>query len=631
MIARIFPIFQRMFIANGGIVFRSVLIMLAAFILASLCAIAFTAYSTGERANLIINTRLNQLLDTVQSTVKTACFISDPDLAKEVALGLLSNSEVLQVTIMAGETTLADEIRPDARRQGSDPAAMVFKREINSPFTANQIIGEVRLTANPDVIDNIRHADMALAAQQLIWQLALVSIVIIASLILFLVRPISRMSLALHKMDPTAGERLAIPPSHTNTEIGLLVRSVNQLADHLVSAINSAREARGIAEAASEAKSTFLANMSHEIRTPMNGIIGMASILRREGVSVQQAKRLDTIDASAQHLLSVINDVLDLSKIEAGKFTLEEVPLNISKLLGNVEGILAERAKAKGVELLVESGSMPQNLTGDPTRLQQALLNYATNALKFTEAGRVTLRALLQGETDESAMLRFEVEDTGIGISPEAMTRLFHDFEQADSSMTRKYGGTGLGLAITRRLAGLMGGQAGAQSSPGIGSTFWITVKLMKGDTATAELMAGLDVEAELRRRYAGQRILVVDDEPINLEVVLMQLEGVDLLADTAEDGAVAVSMAQKNRYAAILMDMQMPELNGVEATQQIRQLEGHRDTPIIAMTANAFADDKAQCLAAGMNDFLTKPFYPEALFSVLLRLLSQRGSNLAP
>ena len=378
------------------------------------------------------------------------------------------------------------------------------------------------------------------------------------------------------------------------------------------------------ADAANVAKSAFLANMSHEIRTPMNGIVGMANILRREGVTPQQAKRLDTIDASAQHLLSVINDVLDISKIEAGKFELEEAPVVVSSLMANVSSILSERVKAKGIHLLIEAEHLPHNLAGDPTRLQQALLNFATNAVKFTEQGTVTLRALKQEETADSVAVRFEVTDTGIGITPDVMSRLFSTFEQADNSMTRKYGGTGLGLAITRRLAELMGGEAGADSTPGIGSTFWFTVKLKKCDEKAASTETAVDAEAEIRKRYAGHRILVVDDEPINQEVALMQLEALDLVVDTAEDGAEAVALAQKNSYAVIFMDMQMPKLNGLEATQKIRQLVGYRDTPIIAMTANAFAEDKAQCIAAGMNDFLIKPFNPEELFSILLRSLSR-------
>ena len=387
-------------------------------------------------------------------------------------------------------------------------------------------------------------------------------------------------------------------------------------------------QARDEAEAANVAKSSFLAHMSHEIRTPMNGIVGMANILRREGVSPSQAKRLDTIDTSAQHLLDVINNVLDISKIEAGKFDLEAVPVVISSLLSNISSILSERAEAKGIRLLIETGHVPHNLVGDPTRLQQALLNYATNALKFTETGTVTLRTFKQGETDDSVRVRFEVQDTGIGIPPEAVSRLFNVFEQADNSTTRKYGGTGLGLAITRRLAELMGGAAGVTSTPGVGSVFWFVV-LLKKSVNTVEAMPVKLANAELliRQHYAGVRILIADDEPINREVAQTLLEDLGLLADTAEDGAEAIALAQQASYTAVFMDMQMPNVDGLEATRRIRQLPGYSQTPIIAMTANAFAEDKAQCLNAGMNDFLIKPFNPDDMYGTLLRLLNQRGA----
>ena len=237
-----------------------------------------------------------------------------------------------------------------------------------------------------------------------------------------------------------------------------------------------------------------------------------------------------------------------------------------------------------------------------------------------------------QNETDDCVTLRFEVTDTGIGITPEAMSRLFSTFEQADNSMTRKYGGTGLGLVITRHLAELMGGEAGVESTPSVGSTFWFSVCLkkmkMRRNVERQEPSAVVDAESLIRQRYAGQRILVADDEPLNQEIAMTLLQAVGLLVDIADDGVQAVELVCKRRYAAIFMDMQMPKLNGLEAVRQIRNFAGCGDLQIIAMTANAFAEDKALCIDAGMNDFLLKPFMPEQLFGVVLRALGQRQAT---
>jgi signal transduction histidine kinase/ActR/RegA family two-component response regulator len=387
--------------------------------------------------------------------------------------------------------------------------------------------------------------------------------------------------------------------------------------------------AKDAAEAANLAKSTFLANMSHEIRTPMNAILGMAHLLRRSGLTQTQVERLDKIETASDHLLNVINDILDLSKIEAGKFILEDVPVPVNSVLTNISSIVSARAQAKGLRLRVESDTFPTNLQGDPTRLQQAVLNFVTNAIKFTATGTITLRVTKEEETDAAVRVRFEVEDTGIGILPDALPRLFRPFEQADNSSTRKYGGTGLGLVITRRLAELMGGEAGVESAPGIGSTFWFTAHLKKVERRDSLAPAPeVDAESLIRQRYRGARILVVDDEPVNLEVARFLLEGSGLLADTAEDGVQAIDRARREDYAIILMDVQMPKLDGLEATRQIRALPGYRDTPILAMTANAFAEDRTRCLVAGMNDSLIKPFAPESLFSILLKYLERRSGR---
>lgn len=390
-------------------------------------------------------------------------------------------------------------------------------------------------------------------------------------------------------------------------------------------------EARVAAEAASVAKSAFLANMSHEIRTPLNAITGMAHLMRRSGVSGEQAERLDKLQSAGEHLLEVINAVLDLSKIEAGKLNLMPAPLRVSGLLTNIVSMLHDRAKEKGLLLEVDNRVPEQTLLGDATRLQQALLNFASNAVKFTRQGQITLRAIVADAGDNDWLLRFEVEDTGIGITPEAQARLFNAFEQADNSTTRRYGGTGLGLAITRKLAELMGGQAGVTSTPGCGSCFWLTARLARiADTPTASRQAASErVDADPWQPQRGKRVLVVDDEPINREIAILLLNEVGLVADAAEDGEKALAAFDANRYDVILMDMQMPHLDGLAATRAIRGRPGGGESvPIVAMTANAFAEDRQRCLDAGMDEFIAKPFEPDLLFATVLRLLQRRGAS---
>jgi len=384
-----------------------------------------------------------------------------------------------------------------------------------------------------------------------------------------------------------------------------------------------------------QAKSEFLAKMSHEIRTPLNGVIAAADLMAATQLNDEQHELLDTLRLSAKTLLGIINDILDFSKIEAGRMVLETLPFTPTVLVEEVVSIMAPAAHSKGLTVRTElSSSLPHSVAGDPLRLRQILLNFVGNAIKFTACGEVVIRAMrLKKGEGQSAWLRFEVQDTGVGIPPEKQAGIFDAFTQADSSVTRQYGGTGLGLAICKRLVELMGGQIGVYSQPGQGSCFWFEVPLpVVQENAPEETTAQPSGSALNSHELDGVRVLLVEDNPVNQKVAIRMLQKLGCVVELAENGQQALEKLERASYDIVLMDMQMPVMDGLTATRLLRQREqqtGHHQV-VIALTANAMQTDRELCLEAGMDDYLSKPLTLDALQVMLLRWVAQHKQRAA-
>ncbi|MEI8395333.1 MAG: ATP-binding protein, partial [Rhodospirillaceae bacterium] len=388
--------------------------------------------------------------------------------------------------------------------------------------------------------------------------------------------------------------------------------------------------AKSRAEAANEAKALFLAHMSHEIRTPMNAVVGFSHLALQTGESAKRRGYLHRINTAAKELLRIVNDILDFSKIEAGKLDMEQIGFDLRAVIDSVVGISAILARKKRLVLSYSlAEAVPVHLIGDPLRLKQVLLNLVNNALKFTERGEVVLSVTATTQRPRTVVLNFAVRDTGIGLSPEQQSKLFQAFSQGDSTMTRRFGGTGLGLAICRGISERMGGTLNVTSRPGVGSIFTFTALFELGEVT--EIVPN-PVQPALRGvdSLSGVRVLLAEDSPINQEIVVALLREVGVTVDVADNGRKAVEMVLhgSNLYDAVLMDIQMPEMDGLRATELIREQVPSEILPILALTAHALPRDRHMCLAAGMDDYITKPIDPKGLIPMLLRWIKPKPTE---
>ncbi len=404
----------------------------------------------------------------------------------------------------------------------------------------------------------------------------------------------------------------------------------NSLEKAIQSRTQELVKAKDAAVIASQEKSIFLAKMSHEIRTPMSAIIGLAYLLKQsKRLSPLQSEQINKIDASSHHLLSVINNILDLSKIEANKMALESSDFLLSETLIMVKDITDAIVNEKGLRLNIENNCPNLRLKGDPVRLRQALLNYVGNAIKFTEQGTITITTQILENNGDDLLLRFEVIDTGMGIAPEEIENIFHPFGQLSHNKQPNQG-TGLGLSITQGLVKLMNGEVGVISTPNSGSTFWFTARFHQSyDLKYLDpdfILNDTQAKKRLRTHYTNFNLLLVEDNVLSRDIFVELLKETGLLIDTACDGQEAINKAKNKLYDFVLMDVQMPKVNGLEATRIIRHLPGWKSIPIVALTANTFSDDRLDCIRAGMTDFLSKPVTPNKLYTTLLKLLYAHG-----